>query len=73
MTNKIRRRVRPEVPPVSIAVPVVNLSVISTQIRSFTSLGTPPLFLSSPIMGDDFITTTGVKTTVSVHHCFLIP
>jgi hypothetical protein len=39
-----------------------NLSVISTTVQPSVTLATNPLLFGSPIMGEDFITTTGFKS-----------
>jgi hypothetical protein len=48
-----------EAPAVGIAVPAVNLGTIPTKVEPVTTLGIQPPVVGSPIMREDFITTTG--------------
>ena len=43
-----------------IAIPAVNLGTVPTMIWPVTTQGVQPSVLGSPIMREDFITTTGI-------------
>jgi hypothetical protein len=57
--KKRDRRKAPEVPTVTISAPDVNLVAGPVKIEPAATLGIQPLFLGSPIMREDFITSTG--------------
>jgi hypothetical protein len=62
MTRKVHHD-PPKVPDVGIAIQVANLSVIPSKIQPLTTFGIQPIFFGSPIMREDFITTTGFMSS----------
>ncbi|MGB6897280.1 MAG: hypothetical protein WA621_18890 [Candidatus Acidiferrum sp.] len=49
-----------EAPPVGISAPAVNLTASPVRIQPVTTLGFQPSFPGNPIMGENFITGTGI-------------
>lgn len=58
MTKKIHVET-PKPPSIGVAVQIANLSVIPSKIQPLATLGMQPIHFGSPIMREDFITTTG--------------
>ena len=57
---------RPLDVPVTIGAPAVNLIAAPIKVELVTRVALQPSFLTSPIMGEDFITGTGFKPSKTI-------